>query len=125
MISLFASTSRRAFSTSARALVKQPMQASAEVATPADLLAKIGRNADTKLAEKAETWDALNELWMQGSKGPLGNAGLRKEKKSNIAIGRRKPASERATLFRRRVMDGQSVETEGLLAIMLELEKER
>lgn len=48
-----------------------------------------------------------------------------KEKKSNIAIGRRKPASERATLFRRRVMDGQSVETEGLLAIMLELEKER
>lgn len=48
----------------------------AEVATPADLLAKIGRNADTKLAEKAETWDALNELWMQGSKGPLGNAGL-------------------------------------------------
>lgn len=50
--------------------------AAADYATPADLLAKIGRNADTKLAEKAESWDALNELWLQGSKGPLGNAGL-------------------------------------------------
>lgn len=48
----------------------------AEAATPADLLTKIGRNADAKLADKAETWEALNELWMQGSKGPIGNAGL-------------------------------------------------
>lgn len=40
-----------------------------------DLLTKIGRNADKKLADKAETWDALNELWQKGS-GPLGEAGL-------------------------------------------------
>lgn len=55
---------------------EQSANVAEEVATPADLLAKIGRNADAKLAEKAETWDALNELWLQGSKGPIGSAGL-------------------------------------------------
>lgn len=46
-----------------------------ETPLPADLLAKIGRNADKKLAAKAETWEALTELYVKG--GPaLEDAGL-------------------------------------------------
>lgn len=94
LASLYASTSRagvRALSSTARVATKAPLQPSgkcspdferfptshfaAEIAQPIDLLTKIGRNADKKLAEKAETWEGLNELWMKGTK-PLAEAGL-------------------------------------------------
>ncbi|WOO83726.1 uncharacterized protein LOC62_05G007247 [Vanrija pseudolonga] len=68
-------TTARSLSTSARVLAKQPLRAHRETPLPADLLAKIGRNADKKLADKAETWEALTELYVKG--GPaLEEAGL-------------------------------------------------
>lgn len=42
---------------------------------PADLLTKIGRNADKKLAEKAANWKELTDLYTKGTK-PMGEAGL-------------------------------------------------
>jgi hypothetical protein len=47
----------------------------AETPVPADLLTKIGRNADKKLAEKVPDWKALTELYFKGTK-PMGDAGL-------------------------------------------------
>lgn len=47
----------------------------AETPLPVDLLTKIGRNADKKLAEKAADWKQLTELYLQGTK-PMGDAGL-------------------------------------------------
>ena len=31
-----------------------------------DLLTKIGRNADKRLASQAESWDKMTELWKKG-----------------------------------------------------------
>lgn len=41
----------------------------AEVSTPAQLLEKIGRGAEKRLAQHAESWDALSALWMKGGAG--------------------------------------------------------
>ncbi|WVQ81351.1 hypothetical protein IAT38_003474 [Cryptococcus sp. DSM 104549] len=65
---LRASSSRlptpRLFSTTARVL-KKPLRPTLAAPTPESLLAKIGRNADTKLAEFTASWEKLNqEAWM-------------------------------------------------------------
>lgn len=41
----------------------------AEVSTPAQLLEKIGRGAEKRLSQHAESWDALSALWMKGGAG--------------------------------------------------------
>lgn len=61
--------------TSVRALEKAPLRASAETPNPTDLLAKIGRNAEKRLAAQAESWEGLSEVWQKGGKAMAG-AGL-------------------------------------------------
>ncbi|CAK9783152.1 hypothetical protein CC85DRAFT_284100 [Cutaneotrichosporon oleaginosum] len=65
----------RAFSSTARAALKMPLRPHAETPAPVDLLSKIGRNADKKLAEKVPDWKALTELYFKGTK-PMSDAGM-------------------------------------------------
>jgi hypothetical protein len=40
-----------------------------DIATPADLFNIIGRGAEKRLAPQAESWDALNAMWVRGRAG--------------------------------------------------------
>ncbi|GMK56508.1 hypothetical protein CspeluHIS016_0303480 [Cutaneotrichosporon spelunceum] len=72
-----ASSSRgvRTFASTAQAAAKLPLRAHAETPMPADLLTKIGRNADKKLGDKVPDWKSLSELYLKGTK-PMGDAGM-------------------------------------------------
>ncbi|BEI81100.1 hypothetical protein CcaverHIS002_0202600 [Cutaneotrichosporon cavernicola] len=74
---LRASSSRgvRAFSSTAQAAAKLPLRAHSETPKPADLLTKIGRNAEKKLGEKVPDWKSLTELYFKGTK-PMSDAGM-------------------------------------------------
>ncbi|KAL7421032.1 hypothetical protein Q5752_003916 [Cryptotrichosporon argae] len=97
--SLRASTSRavRTLSTS-RPARKAALKASAEAPTPAELLAKIGRGADKKLASHAESWGALNAVWTRGGRA-LEAAGLGVKERRYIlwALSRFSQGSEPST----------------------------
>ncbi|RSH95072.1 hypothetical protein EHS25_000158 [Saitozyma podzolica] len=78
LLSLCASSSRlplslplplRQLSTTARQLAKAPLAATSETPTPLDLLTKIGRGAEKRLAQHAESWEALNSVWNKGGQG--------------------------------------------------------
>jgi hypothetical protein len=40
-----------------------------ETPTPLELLTKIGRGAEKRLAQHAESWEALNSVWNKGGEG--------------------------------------------------------
>jgi len=40
-----------------------------DIPTPADLFNIIGRGAEKRLAPQAESWDALNSMWVRGRAG--------------------------------------------------------
>jgi hypothetical protein len=40
-----------------------------DIPTPADLFNIIGRGAEKRLAPQAESWDALNAMWVRGRAG--------------------------------------------------------
>ncbi|KAK4689894.1 hypothetical protein P7C73_g175, partial [Tremellales sp. Uapishka_1] len=73
---IFPEHTRPSFAVWGHAVIKTlTMTSTAETPLPIDLLSKIGRNAEKKLASNVESWDGLNELWKKGGEG-LKDAGL-------------------------------------------------
>jgi len=79
-------TATRSFSSTPRALAKTPLRPTSmstlgpresvleltgieDIPTPADLFNIIGRGAEKRLAPQAESWDALNAMWVRGRAG--------------------------------------------------------
>jgi hypothetical protein len=77
-------TATRSFSSTPRALAKAPLRPTSmwnprdrgvelmdveDIPTPADLFNIIGRGAEKRLAPQAESWDALNAMWVRGRAG--------------------------------------------------------
>jgi len=58
-----------------------------DIPTPADLFNIIGRGAEKRLAPQAESWDALNAMWVRGRAG-IKDSGLGvKDRKYVVSSG--------------------------------------